>query len=73
VRPVLVRHLAGLAINVEVRIPPAQRELVSRPVPAWEALPDYLLPECRRSPQDAPARLRAGPDSVISMGQKKAR
>ena len=72
-RPVLVRHLAGLAINVAVRIPPAQLAPVTRRVPAWEALPDYLLPECRRNQLDAPVRLRAGPASVISMGPKKAR
>lgn len=73
VLPVLVRHLAGPEISAAVPIPPAQPEPATRHVRAWEALPDYLLPECRRNQQDVPVRLRAGPDSVISMGPKKAR
>ena len=73
VRPVLVRHMAGPVISVAVHIPPAQLAPATRRVPAWEALPDYLLPECRRNQQDALVRLRAAPDSVISTGPKKAR
>ena len=73
VRLVRVRHLAGPVISVAVHIPPAQLAPATRHVPAWEALPDYLLPECRRNQQDDLVRLRAARDSVISMGLKKAR
>lgn len=71
--PAHVLRLAVPGISVEVRIRPAQLALASHRARAWEVLPDYLHPECPRSPQDGLVRLRAGPDSVTSMGQKKAR
>lgn len=81
VHPVLVEHpervrrleAAVLVISVGDRIPPALRAAALDNAQEWAAPQACLLRECRAvSRQAAPARLHAGPDNAISMGQKKA-
>ena len=75
VRQVPVRLLAVqvAGISAVVHIPPAQPVRDSRRVQEWAERRDCLLRECRPNQPDVQARLRAGQDSVINTGPKKAR
>lgn len=73
-RQVRVRHSAVLvATSAVVHIPPAQPVRDSLRVQEWAVPLDCLLRECRPNQPDVQAHLRAGQDSAISTGPKRAR